>query len=73
VESIENKREILSKVSKLKGSSMFINQDLISRDQDQLGKEIQKVKDVREASKWEIITNIRVIIKDNFPHKKNRD
>jgi hypothetical protein len=41
----------------LKGSGIFINEDLIPKDQDELRKEVQKVKQDRKEGKWEIIRN----------------
>ena len=44
VSSIDNKYDILSKTSSLKGTRIFINEDLIPEDQAKLRKEVQKVK-----------------------------
>jgi hypothetical protein len=41
----------------LKGSGIFINEDVIPKDQDELRKEVQKVKESMKEEKWEIIRN----------------
>jgi len=43
VSSIDHKYDILSKTSSLKGTRIFINEDLILEDQAELRKEVQKV------------------------------
>ena len=53
----DHKYSILSKSPSLKGSGIFINEDLIPKDQDELRKEVQKVKQDRKEGKWEIIRN----------------
>jgi hypothetical protein len=44
VSCIDHKYSILSKSPSLKGLGIFINEDLIPEDQDELRKEVQKVK-----------------------------
>ena len=44
VRSNDHKYDILSKTSSLKGTGIFINEDLIPQDQAELTKEVQKVK-----------------------------
>jgi len=44
VSSTEKKYDILGKTSSLKGSGIFISEDLIPEDQTELRKEVQKVK-----------------------------
>jgi hypothetical protein len=41
----------------LKGSGIFINEDLIREVQAKLRKEVKKVKEARNKGKWEIIRN----------------
>jgi hypothetical protein len=53
----EHKFSILSKFLSLKGSGIFINEDLIHEDQAKLRKEVQKVKEDRKEGKWAIIRN----------------
>jgi hypothetical protein len=48
----DHKYSILSKSSRLKGLGIFINEDLIPEDQDELRKEVQKVKEARKEGKW---------------------
>ena len=55
--STDNKYDILSKTSSLKGIRIFINEDLILKDQAKLRKEVQKVKEARKEGKWAIIRN----------------
>ena len=43
VSSTDNKYDIFSKTSSLKGTRIFINDDLIPEDQQELRKEVQKV------------------------------
>ena len=53
----DHKYSILSKSPSLKGSRIFINEDLIPEDQAELRKEVQKVKEARKEGKWAIIRN----------------
>jgi hypothetical protein len=53
----DHKYGILSKSPSLKGSRIFINEDLIPEDQVELRKEVQKVKEARKEGKWAIIRN----------------
>jgi len=48
VSSTDHKYNILNKTSNLKGSRIFINEYLIPEDQDELRKEVQKVKEARK-------------------------
>ena len=63
VSSIDNKYDIRSKTSSLKGTRLFINEDLIPEDQAELRKEVQKVKEARKKGKWALIKNMKVIIR----------
>ena len=62
VSSIDQKHDILSKTSSLKGTRIFINEDLILEDQAEL-REVQKVKEARKEGKWAIIRNRKVVIR----------
>ena len=62
--STENKYDIFSKTSSLKGTRIFINEDLIPEDEAELRKEVQKVKEAKKEGKWEIIRNRKTIIRD---------
>jgi hypothetical protein len=53
----DHKYRILSKSPSIKGSGIFINEDLIPEDQAKLRKEVQKVKEARKEGKWAIIRN----------------
>ena len=53
----DHKYSILSKSPSLKGSRIFINEDLILEYHVELGKEVQKVKEVGKEGKWTIIQN----------------
>jgi hypothetical protein len=64
VSSNAHKYDILSKTLSLKGSGIFINEDLIPEDQAKLRKEVQKVKEARKEGKWAIIRNQKAIIRD---------
>ena len=64
VSSTDHKYGILSKNSSLKGTRIFINEDLIREDQAELRKEVQKVKEARKERKWEIIRNRKAVIQD---------
>ena len=46
-----HKYRIISKSSSLKGSKILINEDLIPKDQAELRKEVQKVKEARKEGK----------------------
>jgi hypothetical protein len=60
----DHKYNILSKSPSLKWSGIFRNEDLIPEDQDELRKEVQKVKEARKEGKWTIIRNRKDIIRD---------
>jgi hypothetical protein len=53
----DHKYSILNKSLSLKGSRIFINENLITEDQYELRKEVQKVKEARKEGKWAIIRN----------------
>jgi hypothetical protein len=59
-----HKYSILSKSTSLKGSGIFINEDLIPKDQVEVRKEVQKVKEARKEGKWAIIRNQKAIVRD---------
>ena len=48
----------------LKGTGIFINEDLVSEDQAELRKEVQKVKESSKEGKWAIIRNRKDVIRD---------
>jgi hypothetical protein len=54
----------LSKSLSLKGSEIFINEDPIPEDQDELRKKVQKIKESRKEGKWAIIRNQKSIVRD---------
>jgi hypothetical protein len=60
----DHKYSILTKSLILKGSRIFIIEDIIPEDQDELRKEVQKVKEARKEGKWEIIKKQKVIFRD---------
>ena len=68
----DHKYSILSKSPSLKGSGIFINEDLIPEDQSELRKEVQKVKEVRKEGKWEIIRNQKAIVRDRDQKDNNK-
>ena len=72
VSSYAHKYDILSKISSLKGPEVFINEDLIPKDQTKLRKEVQKVKEARKEGKWEIIRNQKDIIRDRVQKDNNK-
>jgi hypothetical protein len=72
VSSNAHKYDILSKTLSLKGSGIFINEDLIPEDQAKLRKEVQKVKEARKEGKWEIIRNQKAIIRDRDQKDNNK-
>ena len=45
----------------MKGSEIFINEDLILQDQVELRKEVQKVKETRKEGKWALIRNRKFV------------
>jgi hypothetical protein len=57
VSSNDHKYGILSETWSLKRSEIFINEDCIPKDQTELRKEVQKIKEPREEEKWVIIIN----------------
>jgi len=69
--STNHKYDILSKTSSLKGTRIFINEDLIPKDQAKLRKEVQKVKEDRKEGKWEIIRNRKAFILDRNQKDSN--
>ena len=72
VSSNAHKYDILSKTLSLKGSRIFINEDLIPEDRAKLRKEVQKVKEARKEGQWEIIRNQKVIIRDRDQKDNNK-
>ena len=70
--STDHKYDILSKTSSLKGTRIFINEDLIPEDQAKLRKEVQKVKEARKEGKWAIIRNRKAIIRDRNQKDSNK-
>jgi len=72
VSSTDQKHDILSKTSSLKGTGIFINEDLIPEDQAELRKEVQKVKEARKEGKWAIIRNRKAVIRDRNQKDSNK-
>jgi len=68
----DHKYDILSKTSSLKGTRIFINEDLIPEDQAELRKDVQKVKETRKEGKWAIIRNRKAGIHDRNQNKSNK-
>jgi hypothetical protein len=60
----DHKYSILSKSLSLKESGIFINEDLILEDQDELRKEAQKVNEAKKEGKWAIMRNRKAIVRD---------
>jgi hypothetical protein len=54
------------------GSGIFINEDIILEDQDELRKEVQKVKEARKEGKWAIIKNQKAIVRDRDQKDNNK-
>ena len=65
----EHKLDILRKSPSLKGTRIFIKEDLIPKEEAQLRKEVQRVKDERKVGKWEIIRNKKVFIIYSLKHE----
>jgi hypothetical protein len=72
VSCIDHKYSILSKSPSLKGSGIFINEDLIPEHQDELRKEVQKVKEAKKEGKWAIIRNRKAIVRDKDQKDNNK-
>ena len=72
VSSTDNKYDIISKNSSLKGTRIFINEDLIPKDQAELRNEVQKVKEARKEGKWAIIRNRKAVIQDRNQTDSNK-
>jgi hypothetical protein len=72
VSCTDHKYNILSKSPSLKGSAIFINEDLIPEDQAELRKEVQKVKEARKEGKWAIIRNRKAIVRDTDQKDNNK-
>jgi len=72
VSSTDHEYDILSKTSSLKGTGIFINDDLIPEDQAELRKEVQKVKEARKEGKWAIIRNRKAVIRDRNQKDSNK-
>ena len=68
----DHKYAILSKTTSLKGTRIFINEDLIPEDQVELRKEVQKVKEARKGGKWALIRNRKVVIRDMNQKNNNK-
>jgi hypothetical protein len=72
VSCTDHKYSILSKSPSLKGSAIFINEDLIPEDEAGLRKEVQKVKEARKEGKWAIIRNRKAIVRDRDQKDNNK-
>ena len=72
VSSTNNKYDMLSKTSSLKGTRIFINEDLIPEDQAELRKGVQKVREARKEGKWAIIINRKSVIRDRNKKYSNK-
>jgi hypothetical protein len=72
VSCTDHKYSILSKSPSLKGSAIFINEDLIPEDEAELRKEVQKVKEARKEGKWAIIRNRKAIVRDRDQKDNNK-
>ena len=70
--SINHTYDILSKTSSLKGTRIFINEDLIPEYQAELRKEVQKGKEVRTKGKWAIIRNRKAVIRHRNQKDRNK-
>jgi hypothetical protein len=58
----DHKHNIFSKSLSLKGSRIFINEDLIPKDQAELRKKVQEVKQARKEGKLTIIRNQKLFL-----------
>jgi len=72
VSSTNHKYDILRKISSLKGTGIFINEDLIPEYQAELRKEVQKIKEARKEGKWAIIRNRKAFIRDRNQKDSNQ-
>jgi len=72
VSSTDHKYDIVSKTSRLKGTGIFINEDLILEDQAESRMEVQKVKEARKEGEWTIIKNRKAIIRDRNQKDNNK-
>jgi hypothetical protein len=61
----------LVNLSSLKGSGIFINEDLILEDQAELRKGVQKGKEIKKEGKWAIIRNRKAIVRDRDQKDNN--
>jgi hypothetical protein len=68
----DHKYSIFSKSLSLKGSGIFINEDLIPEDQAELRKKVQKVKQARKEGKLTIIRNQKAIVRDRDQKDNNK-
>ena len=68
----DHKYSLLSKSPTLKGSRIFINENLITEDQYELRKEIQKVKETRKEGKLDIIRDRKFIFRDRDQKDNNK-
>ncbi len=67
-----HKYDILRKTSILKATRIFINEDLIPKDQARLRNEVEKIKEARMEGKWAIIRNRKDIIWDRNQKDSNK-
>jgi hypothetical protein len=68
----DHKYSIISKSPSLKGLRIFINEDLIPKDQVELRKEVQKVKEAGKEGKWAIIRNKKTTVRDRDQKDNNK-
>ena len=61
-----------SKTQSLKWLGLFINKYLILKDQVELRKEVQKVKETRKEGKWALSINRKVFVKERDEKSDNK-
>jgi hypothetical protein len=68
--NIEDKNMILRNRGLLRGTCIYLDEDLTLAQQEKQRKEWEKVKTTRNEGKWEWLKNERAQISDCFSNKK---
>jgi len=68
--SIEDKNMILRNRGLIRGTHIYLDEDLTLAQQDQQRKEWDKLKSTRNKGKWAWLKNEKAQISDQFPNKK---
>ena len=70
LKSIEDKMDILNNSGLLKGTHIYLDEDLTPEQQDERRKEWEKVKSARDAGKWVWLKNGKSQVSEHLTNQK---